>query len=301
MTLALVAGRGDLPAAVAAAQSEPPLVFALEGFTPAGLTAQAHFRIEQLGSFIARLKELSVSEVCLCGGIERPMIDPARIDAATLPLVPVMMQAMAQGDDGALRAVITVFEGAGLQVRAAHELAPDLLPPAGVLTATAPDRDALAPELALAEQTLAQMGAADLGQACVLRAGKVVAREEAAGTDAMLAGLTPKPEMGDDAADPFSWAMDLAGDALGAAADWLSGLDVPHPRDRAGGFLFKAPKPGQDRRADLPTIGPGTVKAAAAAGLDGIVIEAEGVIVLNRAELIAMLDAARMYLWVRPA
>jgi DUF1009 family protein len=301
MTLALIAGRGDLPAAVAAAQAKPPLVFALEGFVPSGLTPDGYFRIEHLGSFIARLKALSVSEICLCGGIERPSIDPTQIDAATLPLVPVMMQAMAQGDDGALRAVITVFEGAGLEVRAAHTLAPDLLLPEGVLTAKVPDKTALAPELALAEQTLARMGDADLGQACVLRDGAVIAREDVAGTDAMLARIARKPTPMDAPGDPFTWAMDMAGDALGTAADWLSGIDVPPAGDRAGGFLFKAPKPGQDRRADLPTIGPRTAMTAAAAGLDGIVIEAGGVIVLNRAQLVATLDAAQMYLWVRPA
>jgi DUF1009 family protein len=39
--------------------------------------------------------------------------------------------------------------------------------------------------------------------------------------------------------------------------------------DRAG-VLVKAPKLGQDRRIDLPSIGPRTVEGAAAAGLAGI-------------------------------
>jgi DUF1009 family protein len=301
MTLALIAGRGGLPAAVAGAQSTMPLIFALDGFMPEGLALDGSFRIEHLGSLVGRLKELSVDEVCLCGGIDRPMIDPARIDAATLPLVPVMMQAMAQGDDGALRAVIAIFEQAGLTVRAAHTLAPDLLPPKGVPTRAAPDVAALVENVALAQETLAHMGRADLGQACVLRAGAVIAREDVAGTDAMLERITAKQAPSDQAGDPFTWTTDLVGDALGAAADWLSGIDVPQPADRAGGFLFKAPKPGQDRRADLPTIGPRTAMAAAAAGLDGIVIEAGGVIVLDRAEVIDILDRMQMYLWVRPA
>ena len=39
-------------------------------------------------------------------------------------------------------------------------------------------------------------------------------------------------------------------------------------------MLVKIAKPGQERRADLPTIGPRTVAAAAAAGLAGIAVEA---------------------------
>ena len=66
-----------------------------------------------------------------------------------------------------------------------------------------------------------------------------------------------------------------------------------------GGVLFKAPKPGQDRRIDLPTIGPDTVAQAAAAGLAGIAWEAGGVIVLDRAATIEAARAAGLFLWSR--
>ncbi|MFC3118072.1 UDP-2,3-diacylglucosamine diphosphatase LpxI domain-containing protein [Jhaorihella thermophila] len=65
--------------------------------------------------------------------------------------------------------------------------------------------------------------------------------------------------------------------------------------------MFKAPKPGQDRRADLPAIGPETIRGAAVAGLNGVVIEAQGVMVLDRAEVIAECDRLDLFLWVRGA
>jgi len=49
----------------------------------------------------------------------------------------------------------------------------------------------------------------------------------------------------------------------------------------AGGVLVKAVKPDQDRRIDLPVIGPKTVHNAAAAGLAGIGIEAEASLMLT--------------------
>jgi molybdenum cofactor synthesis domain-containing protein len=55
----------------------------------------------------------------MAGAIGRPKLDPAMIDAATMPLVPRMMQALGQGDDGALRVVIALFEEAGFALRAA--------------------------------------------------------------------------------------------------------------------------------------------------------------------------------------
>ncbi len=60
----------------------------------------------------------------------------------------------------------------------------------------------------------------------------------------------------------------------------------------AKGLFYKAPKPLQDRRIDLPTLGPDTVEHAASAGLGGIVWEAGGVITLN---LPAMIDTANRH------
>ncbi len=68
-----------------------------------------------------------------------------------------------------------------------------------------------------------------------------------------------------------------------------------------GGVFVKAPKPIQDRRVDLPVIGPETVVAAADAGLNGIVIEAGGVMVLSKEETIRIADETGLFLWVREA
>ncbi len=67
----------------------------------------------------------------------------------------------------------------------------------------------------------------------------------------------------------------------------------------ARGVLYKAPKPGQDRRIDLPTIGPDTVLQAAEAGLAGIVWEAGSVIMLERAEAVRRAEASGLFLWAR--
>ena len=129
MRCALIAGRGSLPAAVAA-ELEAPLICSLRGNLPEGLVPEIVFRVEQLGSFLEQLKAASVSEVCFCGAVSRPEVDFAALDAATLPLVPVLQRALQPGDDGALRAIIAVFEHAGFTVRSAQALAPALLPPA---------------------------------------------------------------------------------------------------------------------------------------------------------------------------
>ncbi|OYW54102.1 MAG: hypothetical protein B7Z30_14200 [Rhizobiales bacterium 12-68-15] len=61
------------------------------------------------------------------------------------------------------------------------------------------------------------------------------------------------------------------------------------------GVLVKAPKPGQDRRVDLPSLGPGTITRAAEAGLGGIAFEAGGAIVPDAQDLVRTADAAGLF------
>ena len=82
--LALIAGRGALPGAIVAGLPDAPLICALAGQTP-DLAPAITFRLEQLGTLIAQLRTAGVTQVCMAGGITRPQIDPAQIDAATQP------------------------------------------------------------------------------------------------------------------------------------------------------------------------------------------------------------------------
>lgn len=258
--LALIAGRGALPGAVVvAARQERPLICALQSDPPDSVTPDRTFRLERLGGLLHWLRQQQVRDVCLCGRVARPGFAIRHLDLRTLTLLPRIATALKRGDDGALRIALDLFERAGFRVLGAHEVAPDLLLPKGRFGAQLPpDVPALA---RLGDSVSAAQGAADLGQASVLRAGRVIARENESGTDAMLSALPPD-----------------AGRA---------------------GIVFKVPKPGQDRRADLPAIGPDTVTGAARAGLAGIVIEAGGVLVLDRPELLARLDRTGLFLWSR--
>lgn len=58
---------------------------------------------------------------------------------------------------------------------------------------------------------------------------------------------------------------------------------------------MKLPKPLQDRRIDLPTIGVSTVMAAAAAGLAGIAVEAGGALIVDRKAVAEAADRAGLF------
>ncbi len=266
--LAIIAGEGSLPGVLHAhlkARGAAPLVLELDGF-PAKIedVTPIQFRVEHLGTVLADLRARGVTDLCLAGRVRRPRLDLAAVDAATEPFVPGIIAAIEGGDDGALREVLFIIEEFGFTLRAAQDVMPELLPPEGVLTHAQPSpRDE--EDAARAAGIVAVLGQVDIGQGCIIAAGQALAVETLGGTDWMLASIAGKRR-------------------------------PPGPK---GGILFKAPKPGQDRRADLPVIGPDTVRGVKAAKLSGIVIEAEGVMALDREALVAACDAAGVFLWVR--
>ena len=269
--LAIVGGTGRLPGLVIealVAQGDAPVLAELHGHPIEGRgdLPVLPFRLEQLGTLIADLVARGVTRVCFAGAVRRPTFDPSLVDAATAPLLPRIAAALGGGDDSALRAVATLFQEAGMTPVAAHELRADLLPEPGELGRHTP-ADTHAHDAERAMGVVAALSDQDIGQGCVVSRGQVLAVEAFPGTDWMLRSLT-----GEGAHDG--------------------------PR---GGILFKAPKAGQDRRFDMPAIGVDTVRAAQAAGLDGIVLAAGGVMVLDAPAVIAAADAAGLFLWVRAA
>jgi DUF1009 family protein len=296
--LALIAGTGGLPGSLLARIREPVVICEMAGFRadlPEG--ERLVFRAERLGAFLSDLKARGVTRVCMAGAMRRPKLRLWSVGLSTWSLVPRLRRAMRMGDDGLLREVVAIFEERGFAVIGVSDLAPDLLPAEGIPTRTGPT-EAHRADAVRAEAVIDAMGRADMGQACVLAGGSVIAREGRAGTDAMLRGIGPRPRAAPEA-DGVLWPIDAMGDIVADAADWLS--DAPEAvLPGRGGILFKAPKPGQERRVDLPVIGLGTVAGAAGAGLAGIVVEAGGVMVLDLAAVIAALDDRDMFLWVRP-
>lgn len=264
---ALIAGRGHLPAALVAAMDNPPLVAAPDGFVPEGLVPDISFRIERLVPFLRQLAEREVTQVVFAGAVQRPRLDPALLDPDTAALLPRLMQAMAAGDDATLRAVLDIFVEAGFDIAGVDEVAPALLPGAGVLEGTVSPRDEA--DALRAAAIVAALGAVDVGQGAIVVQGLCLAVEALPGTDAMLAGVAALP----------------------------AGLRPDPARGR--GLFYKAAKPGQDRRIDLPTLGPASVAAVAAAGLGGLVWEAGSVICLDLPDMQRLARKAGLFLWSR--
>jgi DUF1009 family protein len=267
-TLGIIAGGGAMPAQLAAAaQASGRAVFilGLEGHAdPAAIAPFPHAlaRIGAAGQILAALREAGVDELVLIGPVRRPSLLTLMPDAEGAKILGRIGRAAFAGDDGLLAAVIGVFEAEGFRVRGAQEVMADLAAPEGVLGAVAPTSAAEA-DILRGVVVARALGAADVGQAVVVQQGIVLGVEAVEGTDALLARC--------------------------------AGLR----RDGVAGVLVKLAKPGQEARADLPTIGVRTVEGAAAAGLAGIAIEAGLTLMPERSATVQAADRLGLFLVAR--
>jgi len=237
-------------------------IVALRGFAePAviGRFPHAIIRMGAAGEILARLREAGCKDLVLVGPVRRPPLMDLRPDATGARIMTRIGRAAFAGDDGLLAAVVRVLGEEGFRVVGAHEILTEAVGPRGQMGQVPADAGALA-DIERAAAVVRALGTLDVGQGCVVQQGVVLAVEAIEGTDAMLA-------------------------RAGALA-----------RPGPGGVLVKLVKPGQDRRADLPTIGPATLRAAAAAGLRGIAFEAGGTLLIDRAACIAEADVAGLFL-----
>ena len=264
-TLGILAGGGRLPGQVAAAAraaGRGVFMIGLEGFAdPAVLAPWPHevVRILAAGRIIAALREHGCQDLVLVGPVRRPSLLDLRPDAEGARILARIGRAAFAGDDGLLAAVVRVFAEEGFRVVGAHEILNEALGPMGLLSRAGPDAVSMA-DIRRGIAVARALGAIDVGQGCVVQQGMVLAVEAAEGTDAMLARCASLARPG------------------------------------RGGVLVKLVKPGQDRRADLPTIGPETLRGAAEAGLRGVAFEAGGTILAERDAAVAAADAAGLFL-----
>lgn len=269
--LAIIAGQGQLPELVVAARRAAGLGYLLVTFPGyrapwmAGHPHQDH-RFEKVGALFAALRRAGVSHLMFAGVIHRPRLAYWRLDLGALRVLWRVLGLLRRGDDGLLRGLARIFEAEGFTFIGPNDVLGGLTVGAGLLGRHRPDARDRA-DAARAAAILAALAPHDVGQAVVVAGGLCLGVEAIEGTDALLARVASLP----------------------AERRRLS----PPP----SGVLVKLPKTDQDRRIDLPTIGPGTVAGAQAAGLGGIVIEADGVNVLDRAATIAAADAAGLFLW----
>jgi UDP-2,3-diacylglucosamine hydrolase len=267
--LGLIAGGGDLPMALAETclrNGRPFFVIRLKGSAGPEIEVYPGETIgpAELGRCFEALRREGCEAVCMVGKVARPDFSSLKPDWRGMKALPGAIAAARSGDDGLLRFLVGEFEKEGFSVEGAHEVEGGMTLGDGALGAVTPGDDHAA-DIARALEVAGEIGRLDIGQGAVVCDGLVLAVEAQEGTDAMLARCAELPAA-------------------------LRG----HPGARKG-VLAKRPKPIQEARVDLPTIGPATVEAAGRAGLAGIAGAAGGVLVVDREAVIEAADRLGLF------
>ena len=270
--LGIIAAGGELPVALAdhcAATGWPYFVARVAPFADeAALAAHpgSSANLGAMGARIAALKAAGCDAIVFVGQAPRPNFADLRFDEAGMAMAPALALAAKDGDDALLRALLQEHAKVGFRIVGADEVMAEMVAPAGMLGAHAPNARDRA-DIALAAKVVASMGALDIGQAAIVCDKLVLGVEAQEGTDALLRRIAELP------------------------------LTIRGSAEARRGVLLKRPKPQQERRVDLPVVGVRTIEGAAASGLAGIAVEAGGALLVRRDALIAAADAAGLFVY----
>jgi len=261
--LGILAGKGLLPSRLIEAcrkEGRDFYVIAFEGQTEEATVQDvphSWVRLGAAGKAISILRTEGATDLVMAGGIKRPAMTALRPDGWGFKFLAKLGKA-ALGDDGLLSALIKELEKEGFHVIGADEILTDAI--ANELThgSIRPDGDAWL-DIIHGVRVARGLGALDVGQAAVVQQGLVLGVEAIEGTESLLARV--------------------------------AGLARPGP----GGVLVKCKKPGQEGRADLPSVGPDTIDQIKNAGLRGIAVEIDGALVIDKSEVLQRADAAGIF------
>jgi UDP-2,3-diacylglucosamine hydrolase len=168
-------------------------------------------------------------------------------------LLAAMRRLPANNTDALIAAVAGVLQEHGISLMNSTALLANLMARPGVMTAVAPDEQMQA-DFEFGYRVADTISGLDIGQTIVVKARAVVAVEAMEGTDAAI-----------------------------ARAGRLAGR---------GTRIVKVAKPGQDMRFDVPVIGRATIAAMAAAGADGLSVDAGKTLMVEGDAVIHAADEA---------
>lgn len=268
--VAIICGGGSLPLTVAEAverSGRPVVLFPIHGWAdPSAFTRYRHhwLHLGSAGRFRRLARMEGCTDVVMIGNAIRPAIHELRFDWLTLRLLPRAIRIFRGGDDRLLSGVAKIMEDEGFRLVGAHEVAPEILVAEGPLGLVKPS-DAHAHDIERGFELISAIAQFDVGQAAVVANNRVLAVEAAEGTDHMLDRI--------------------------AALRADGRIRIP---DNTG-VLVKSPKPTQDRRVDLPSIGPQTVEKAARAKLAGIAVAAGEAVIAEPSRVAEAADRAGLF------
>jgi UDP-2,3-diacylglucosamine hydrolase len=262
--LGIIAGRGHLPLEIAKsciAEGRDYLIIGFEDQTDESCLTSYTYSIRPFGVFgetLAFLKEQGIEELVLAGKFKRPSWHSLSLDLKTTKFI-AKIAFKALGDDNLLRIIAKELEEEGFRIVSVSDVMQNILTPYGVMGKVEPNKISRI-DIQKGIEIACQIGQLDIGQAVVVQGGVVLGVEAIEGTDGLI-------------------------ERTGR-----------YKLNGQGGVLVKMKKPIQDNRLDLPTIGVNTVLKAIEAGLQGIALEAEGTLIVQKQDVIDLANQNGLFI-----
>lgn len=211
----------------------------------------------QVGKVINTFKESQVTHIVMAGHLEKPSLFDLRFDMQGLKL---MRQVHRKHDNEILSAACDFLENEGFKITGAHELAPELIMPFGVLGRAIPTESQQA-DIDIGLEALQHLSTLDIGQAVIVKDGVILGVEAVEGTASLIARCAS-----------------------------LRGSK------NKGGILVKAAKNGQNLKVDMPTIGDITIEQLAKLNYEGVAVVSGQALMLNIDDAIKIANKQNMFI-----
>ena len=220
--------------------------------------------IGQLGKCISILKKKSCNKVLFAGRVERPNFSKVKFDFKALYHLAKIIKETKKGDAYVINFITKLFEKEGFKIVNQTFFNPELVLKKGNHTKVKPNKKNYQ-DIRIGKKLVNNLKLKGITQGVIVVKGKIIIAEDFKGTDFMLNKAKRK-------------------------------LKKYISNKRRDGILLKFPKPNQDLRTDLPTIGIKTLKKCASLGLKGVVIKAKYNIFLDRKKSLKIANKNKMFI-----
>lgn len=263
--IGIIAGGGTLPDLLANHCQKEGIPFNVVVFKgqpkPEGLeTYHIHsteLALGQVGKVVETFKEKQVTHVVMAGNLEKPSLFDLRLDMPGLKLI---NQVRRKHDDEILSTICRFLEKEGFTVLGAHELAPEIVMPKGVMGKVKPSETHLC-DISIGLEALEHLSALDIGQSIIVKDGVVLGVEAVEGTTKLIERCAT-----------------------------LRGSK------NKGGILIKAAKKGQNLKVDMPTIGDQTLERLAELKFDGLAVLSDKSLFIGQEESIKIANKNGLFI-----
>ncbi len=212
--------------------------------------------IGKFGKILDLIHSKNCRKVLFAGNIVKPTISRLKLDLKGIYYIPRVVNAAKLGDAAILKELIKILSENKINVIKLNTFNPELTLKKGCYTKTKPSKSDKN-TISKGIKFLKKINAYNHTQALVIKDNKVVSFEKKKGTRQML-------------------------------------KSIKKVKDKKA-ILIKIPKPKQDLRADLPTIGIDTLIDCKKAGIKGIAIKANQNIFLNKDKSIKFANNNKMF------